>query len=154
MPAPHDDRELWARLSAQEAAFVAEYLRTHDERIAYRIAFADAPQWSGAKIKRRHNVRNVLAIVFAARVERVEINADTVIKELGKIAFSDARNFLDDDGNLRPISEISDIAAGALAGLEISVEHDSDGEELSRTKRINGTSKSVIYCISNHIRYV
>ncbi len=52
------------------------------------------------------------------RAERLEITADRVLQEIAKLAFHDPRKFFDEDGRIKPISEIDDDTAMCLSGLE------------------------------------
>ena len=52
------------------------------------------------------------------RSTRIEITADRVLQEIAKLAFHDPRKFFDDDGRLKPISELDDDTAACIAGIE------------------------------------
>jgi phage terminase small subunit len=53
-----------------------------------------------------------------ARANKLEITAEKVLQEIAKLAFHDPRKFFDDDGRLKPVSELDDNTAACLAGIE------------------------------------
>ena len=118
---PLADRLLWARLTTHEVAFLHAYLTGHDAPAAYRQAFGDDPQAAekSKRLLRNKIVATILGAVYLRRTEAVNITQDDVLRELAKIAFSDVRDYLDDRGNLLPMSSIKGNAAGALASLEL-----------------------------------
>jgi len=67
------------------------------------------------------NVIVARAIADGARrlTERAELKAERVLEEIRRVAFSDIRGFFDDKGNLKPVCELTDEQASALADFEI-----------------------------------
>jgi phage terminase small subunit len=66
---------------------------------------------------------------------RNEVTVDRVIAEYAKLAFLDIRKAFDGDGNLKPIHEMDDDTAAAIAGIEVDVKSTSvDGEALQTSK--------------------
>lgn len=51
--------------------------------------------------------------------EKSAITLERVLKEYGRIAFTDIRKFYDEDGNLLPIHKLDDDAAAVLAGMDV-----------------------------------
>ena len=118
---PLEDRILWARLTPKEVDFLHAYLTGHDEAAAYRQVFGEdsAARHKGRRVLRRPIVASILGAVYLRRTAAVDITQEAVLRELAKIAFSDVREYLDDFGQLLPIHEIGDNAAGALSSIEI-----------------------------------
>lgn len=56
-------------------------------------------------------LRNILA-------EKTGISQQKVLQEIAKIAFSDIRNFYEEDGNLKNIVDLDDYEAAALASVK------------------------------------
>ena len=52
------------------------------------------------------------------RANKLEITAERVLQEIARLAFYDPRNFFDDDGRIKLISELDDNTAMALGGIE------------------------------------
>jgi phage terminase small subunit len=65
-----------------------------------------------AKVKAR------IAELQAKVANRLEITAERVLRETARLAFSDPRKFFNADGTLRPITDLDDDAAAALASFE------------------------------------
>lgn len=120
-------------LNAQERRFVEEYLIDLDTE---RAAIAAGYSASLAKSKvyqwvSDHNEKNpkphVLAAIRAAmhrRSVRTEITADNVLRELGRIGFSDMRRFTAWGPNgirLKDYSELTDDEAAAVAEVSQTV---------------------------------
>jgi hypothetical protein len=55
----------------------------------------------------------------AARMQRLEITADRVIQELGRLAFFDVRNLFETDGSLLPLHKLNRDTAAGIAGFEL-----------------------------------
>jgi phage terminase small subunit len=55
----------------------------------------------------------------AERARRTEIDADRVLVELGRIGMSDIRRAFTESGDLRPIHDLDDDIAAAIAGVEV-----------------------------------
>lgn len=68
--------------------------------------------------------------------EKLNITKERVLNEYRKIAFSDVRNVLTDNGSLKSVSEIDDDTAGALAGIESFDEYSKDGTFLGTNRKI------------------
>jgi hypothetical protein len=67
------------------------------------------------------NVGVARAIAEGAKrlTERAELKAERVLEEIRRVAFCDARQFFDEQGNLKPFSELTAEQGSALAGFEI-----------------------------------
>lgn len=57
---------------------------------------------------------------FRARItNRLEVTAERVLQEYARLAFLDPRKAFDEQGNLKPIHELDDDTAAAIAGMEV-----------------------------------
>jgi hypothetical protein len=59
----------------------------------------------------------------------VSVNAANVIKELARLAFYDPRKFFNENGSAKPITELDDDTAMALAGFEMIEQFDGSGKD-------------------------
>ena len=75
----------------------------------------------------------------SAMAKRAEIDQDMLTEEYARIAFLDFRIFFDDLGQLIPVSELSDDAAAALAGLETVIT--GSGDQVEYLKKIRTHDK-------------
>lgn len=73
----------------------------------------------GHKLLKKDKVRRLIQEEMNKRCGRLEVTADHVLQELARIAFLDPRQLFDEDGDLKPISELDDDTAAALASFEI-----------------------------------
>lgn len=69
----------------------------------------------------------------------LDVSAERTLREIGRVAFQDARLFFKEDGSLIPIHELSDDAAAVLAGFEIEEINIKDVKigELKKIKRFD-----------------
>ena len=123
-------------LTARERRFVSAYLLTANGKEAAEQAGYST---NGAKVTACRLLK--LPHIQAALQRRrghVEANLDNpgdieaarLLTELSVIAFSDVRDLFDERGKLRPIHELPEGPARALASIEVSrVEHGDDPPE-------------------------
>jgi len=62
------------------------------------------------------------------RLDGLEISQERVLNEMARVAFCDIRNLFDESGNLRPIHDLDDDTARAVASFEIVAVRGADGE--------------------------
>lgn len=71
--------------------------------------------------------------------ERTFVNADKVQAEIARLAFSDLRDYYDENGFLKLPHQLTDDAAAALAGIEIEENFgvcDGERQKIGETKKI------------------
>jgi phage terminase small subunit len=86
------------------------------------------------------------------RAERTEITQDRVLKELGRLAFLDIRKAFNSDGSLKPIHELDDETAAAIAGLEVS-EIMAGENSIGSLKKIRlSDKKGALELIGRHLK--
>ena len=56
-----------------------------------------------------------------------EITHEMVVKEMGRIGFSDVRKLFNEDGSLIPIHMLDDSTAAAIASVEVDGKPEKDG---------------------------
>lgn len=89
------------------------------------------------------------------RVQRVEITADRVLQELARIAFFDPRRLLNADGSPKPINELDDDTAAAVAGLDVLEEYEGSGQDrvfVGYTKKFKIADKNT--ALTNAMRHL
>lgn len=106
---------------------------------AARPAVADR-QAEAQRIMARENEA---AIVESAK--RLNLTRERVLEEYAKIAFFDIRTIFTVDGGLKPVHELSDEAAGAIAGIETI-------EEKTTIKEDDKTVDSIIQGVNRKIK--
>jgi len=101
-------------MSAEKAALKAGYSET--------TARSNAHLWASSSKHPRLFKANVHAAIKKAlkrRAKRMEVTADNVLKELGKLAFVEKRDLFTSDGTLKPIAEIPDHVLDAITSIEV-----------------------------------
>lgn len=139
---PADD----APLSPRQERFVDEYMVDFNgTQAAIRAGYAK----SGADVQAVRLLGNASVIkAIQARRDRIsnkfELTRERLIQEYCKLAFSDPRKFFREDGTLKPIPELDDDTAAALAHFEVMEEFDGQGEErmqVGYTSKVKWTDK-------------
>lgn len=75
----------------------------------------------GGKMLRHPKTQAVLKAQLQRKLEDQEVSPDRVLVELARIAFFDPLDLLDDQGELKPLSQIPAHARRAIAGLDVKV---------------------------------
>lgn len=113
-------------LTTREQRFVNAYLGEaagNGQKAAELAGYAKkSARITASKLLKKANIRAAVANKQARLDEKAEITVDRVLAELASVAFSDVRVLFDDAGNLRPVQQLSDEAARALASVEVARE--------------------------------
>lgn len=99
---------------------------------------------NGLEFLKTKSVQTELNRQLALMFRRMNITKERIIDELGAIAFLDIGDLLDEDGNVRKISEIPEHARRAIASIEIKELFQRDGkglELIGHLKKFNVESK-------------
>ena len=78
----------------------------------------DSARTLAAKLFANVHIVNRINELRAERNKRLEITADKVLAGIAKLAFYDSRDFFDDNGKLKPLSELDPDHADVIAGIE------------------------------------
>ena len=109
-------------LSAKQSIFVEEYLvDLNATQAAIRAGYSeDTAQQIGSENLSKPVIQGAIQVAMNERSKRIEITADNVLKELGKLAFADPRNLFNADGSLKVITELDEFASASIAGMDVS----------------------------------
>jgi phage terminase small subunit len=123
------------KIKARWEIFVREYVVDLN---GTRAAIAAGYSEKGARVEAcrlltKPNIQKMIEKLAAERAKKLEITADRVLRELGRLAFSDPRKFFNDDGTAKHISQLDDDTAASLAGLEVFEEYSGKGEDRELT---------------------
>ncbi len=123
-------------LTVKQKRFADEYLIEPNGSRAYKIAYGvKSDEVAAAGASRTLKLVKVAAYI-AARQRKLqsslEITQERVLKEAARIAFADLRKLFDEDGNLKPIKDLDDDTAAALAGLDIEALYEGKGKNAVR----------------------
>lgn len=128
-------------LPPKQRRFVEEYLvDLNATEAAKRAGYSAKTAYSiGHEILKKPEAAAEITRLMAERSQRTQVTADRVLKEIARLAFSDVRKLFRPDGALRPMSELDDDTAAALASVEVSEEFEGRGEE----RELSGFLKKV-----------
>jgi phage terminase small subunit len=109
-------------LTEKEERFCIEYAANDNAVKSFRYIWPNysynAACVESSRLLSKSYVKSRVSTLQAERRERLTPTADKVLAELMKLAFYDPRNFFDDDGKLRPLSELDPEHAAVIGGIE------------------------------------
>ena len=125
-------------LTPKQERFCREYVvDLHIGNAALRAGYSqkNAAQ-QGSRLLKKPAAAALVARLHREKMARFNIRSENVLSELARIAFGDVRELLDDEGNLRRLSDMSDDAAASIASFEVGTLADGT-TRLSRIKTWN-----------------
>lgn len=130
-------------LTPKQEKFVQRLVETDRPSESYRHAF-DAENMSdeavaveACRLQKHPNVALRIDHLRKLHLKRHEVTVDRVIAELAKLAFLDIRKAFDEAGNLKPIHELDDDTAAAIAGLEVEDLYEGRGDSREHVGRLH-----------------
>ena len=108
-------------LTPRQERFVQEYLKDlNATQAAIRAGYSakSAGRFAVELLSKPHVARAVGA-AQRARADRVQIESDTVLREILKLAMSDVRKLFDEQGRLLPVHQLPDDVAKAVSSVEV-----------------------------------
>src|ERR1035438_4929508 len=127
--------------------FIKEYLLDQN---ATRAAIAAGFSEKTAHVQ-GHRLLNIAKIAAAieegnAKVnERLDLTAERLKKELARLCYLDPRKFFNEDGTLKPVTQLDEDSARGLAGFEAAELFEGSGEERAAVAAI----KKFKFCDKN-----
>lgn len=86
---------------------------------AYREAGYKAHRGNAATLRANQSIKRRVAELVAAGAAQAEVDVARVLQELARIGFSDIRKLVTPDGRLRPLHDLDDDTAAAIASVEV-----------------------------------
>jgi phage terminase small subunit len=132
-------------LPSQIERFVAGYMASANATgAALRAGYAPrSAKQQGSRLLKRPDViealrgrRQQLKQVEAQSLKPVELSAERTRRELAKLAYFDLRRMVNDDGSAKPLSELDDDCAAAVAGFEVVDTWSGSGAERQLVSRV------------------
>jgi phage terminase small subunit len=134
-------------MNARQKAFCREYVKDHDPGAAYlRAGYEcgdDSAANSGSRLLGDAHVKAEVSRLQARIAERAEVQAARVIREVARLALSDVRGILNEDGSLKPVSEWDDEAAACVASIETDEIWGTEGTGRDRTRVQVGVTRKI-----------
>lgn len=117
-----------AELTPKQALFVREYLvDLNATQAAIRAGYSKKTAASQAeRLLRNVEIASAVQAHMDKRAGAIEISATRVLQEIAKLAFFDPRKLLNSDGSPKPIQELDDETAMAVAGIDIVTKGNDD----------------------------
>jgi phage terminase small subunit len=117
-------------MTPKQQRFVEKYLvDLNATKAAVRAGYSEKTAHEiGHQNLSKVEIQEALQTAFAARSKRVEVDQDWVVRRLARIADLDLRKLFAEDGTLRPIHELPEDVAGAIASVDV-VRRRGDAEE-------------------------
>jgi phage terminase small subunit len=108
-------------LSLRQQNFIAEYLSdpTSYGAAATRAGYSNGDQ-AGYRLMQNPKVRAEMDRRIRKRIEKTDIDAEWVLKELALLASVDLRQVFDEFGNLKPVQEMSESVAKFVTAIEVA----------------------------------
>ena len=123
-------------LTAQQEKFALGIAAGKTQADAYREAYPKSKTWKRESVheKASHMIRHVKVKArideLRERVTKAGIaTAERVLLEASRLALFDPRKLFKEDGSPKPINELDDDTAAALAGLDVHEEYANKGDE-------------------------
>lgn len=144
------------KLSVKQKLFCKEYLVDLNGTRAYKAAYAtdkdSTARTNASKLLANPNIQAVIQRAKDKLAKKLEISTERVLKEYARLSFYNPKDFFDENGDLIPIHELSDDAAAAIQGIDIVVNKNSAGKQVSVTKKIKLVTKhQPLESLSKHL---
>ena len=124
-----------SNLTAKQSAFVAEYLiDLNATQAAIRAGYSARSAGRNAdRMMKNDEIKKAIQDAQQQRSERVEVDADYVLRRLVEIDQMDVLDILEEDGSFKHISHWPKIWRQYLAGLDIVEEFSGAGSDKVQT---------------------
>lgn len=130
-------------LTLKQELFAQRFVETGNASESYRQAY-EAEDWSSeavnveaSRLCRHPNVSPRIKHLQQLALKRHEVTFDRMVSEYAKLAFLDIRKAFTPDGDLRPIVDLDDDTAAAVAGVEFEEIFDRGKEGREHVGRIH-----------------
>lgn len=129
--------------NAKHERFCREYVVDHNgTRAAVAAGFsARRGRQTGSDLLQRPDIAARVAELDKRLLDKLDITAERVMLELGRLAFADVRGLYNDKGELRPVHELDDDVAASIAGIEVDTVTTSSGSAGKKVTRKVLTAK-------------
>ncbi len=146
---------LWAnmKLTPKQKQFCIEYLiDLNATQAAIRAKYSKKTATEmGYENLRKPHIQKEIGRLNKDRSDKTEITVQRVLEELARIAFLDPKDIFDKDMDLLPLSEMSEDARRAIAGIE-TVSTVSDKDSKYTTKKVKLINKDrALELIGRHL---
>ena len=133
-------------MTDRQKRFCLEYLKDlNATQSAIRAGYSKASARTiGTKLLKDKQIQAKINSNRKKLEEKLEISVEKVIGELSKMAFFNPRDLLDEDGMIKPMSEINEDVTAGIVSLDIVEEFAGKGLDrvlVGRTKKLRTVDK-------------
>lgn len=109
-------------LNARQRRFITEYLVDQNgTQAAIRAGYAKrSAHVTASLLISNANVKAAIDKQMSKMLSKIEVTAERVLAERARLAFFDVRKLLDATGKPKPIHELDDDTAAAIAGVDVA----------------------------------
>ncbi|MFZ9343493.1 MAG: terminase small subunit [Candidatus Nanopelagicaceae bacterium] len=126
-----------AKLTDKERAFIAEYQVDYNAtRAAKAAGYSEkTAQVTGAKLLSKPHIARAIGASQQAKIEKLELSAEEVLKQLYYCVTRSAKDFCDEEGKIiTDVSKLNARACATIDGIEQDVYFDNEGNQHVKTK--------------------
>lgn len=142
------------QLPYKQQLFISEYLKDYNAtQAALRAGYRDTRalrSWA-SNLLRKPTVRAEIERRASAAMRKLEISAERVLLERARLAFFDPRRLFDASGAPRPINELDDDTAAAVAGVDVDAAIDERGRDASRIRYKLADKAASLTALEKHL---
>ena len=119
------------QLTEKQRMFCREYIvDLNGAQAAIRAGYSEAAaKEQASRLLTNANIQTFVQQLMAERVDRVEVKADTILRELLRIGLSDIGKAFNENGKLLPIHEIPEDTRRVIVGFDVYEEYAGVGED-------------------------
>ena len=119
------------KLTGKQDLFCREYIIDHNAvQAAIRAGYSKKTAHQiGPENLRKPSIKERLEQLTKPKIDKLEITAERVLREIALIAFSNIQDLFDEDDCLKPISQLTRDQAAILSSVEIDEIIIGKGEE-------------------------
>ena len=130
-------------LTPRQERFVAEYLvDLNATQAAVRAGYSVKTAASiGYENLRKPEIASAITMRKAQQLNKAEVSAERILRELARIAHADIRELFDAEGHLKPTADLSDDAAAAVSSIEVVTRTRGD-EEVEQVRKVRSWDKT------------
>lgn len=117
----------FARAAAKKRLFEEAYLTNGNNATQAAITAgysAKTAGQAGARLLKDVQILDRVALRRAELIETMELTTERTLREIARLAYFDPRKLLDSSGRPKPLHELDDDTAAAIAGMEVQDKYD------------------------------
>lgn len=122
---------------------------------AHRAAGYVGNPAAAAAMRKHPEVEERIRELLADQMAELQVDALSVKRQIARIAFADPRGLFDASGNLIPVADLDDDTAATIAGIEVEVKRDREGNHVSDIVKIKRhSSLDALVFLGKHFKLV